>query len=59
VFDRLELSREFPDMYPARRRGRFTGLRYFVVNRRWLIYYLTDADRLVVMTIIPALARPV
>jgi hypothetical protein len=46
-------------MYPARRRGRFTGLRYFVVNRRWLIYYLTDSDRLVVMAIIPAPARPV
>ena len=58
LLDRLELTREFPEMYPARRRGRFAGLRYFVVNRRWLIYYLTDTDRLVVIAIIPALARP-
>lgn len=59
LLDRLELSREFPEMYPARRRGRFAGLRYFVVNRRWLIYYLADTGRLVVIAIIPALARPV
>ncbi|HEX9246758.1 MAG TPA: type II toxin-antitoxin system RelE/ParE family toxin [bacterium] len=57
LLDRLEMASQFPAMYPARQRGRFTGLRYFVLSRRWVIYYRPEED-LIVFAIVPARARP-
>jgi len=56
--ERLELMRQFPEMYPMRQRGPFVGLRYFVVNRRWLLYYRLEHNRIAVIAIIPAFTRP-
>lgn len=59
LLERLSLIAEFPDIYPRRQRGRFVGLRYFVPERRWLVYYRhTPEDRVLVFAIVPALARP-
>ncbi len=58
LFERLDLVGRFPEMYPARQRGRFTGLRYFVVARRWIVYYRHAERDLLVFAIVPALARP-
>jgi plasmid stabilization system protein ParE len=59
LLDHLDLLAQFPAMYPARRRGRFAGLRYFVLERRWIIYYrLAEEDPILVFAIVPALARP-
>ncbi len=58
LFERLDLVSRFPEMYPARQRGRFTGLRYFVVARRWIVYYRPGEYDLLVFAIAPALARP-
>ncbi len=45
-------------MYPARQRGRFARLRYFVLNKRWLIYYRPAGETLLVFAAVAALARP-
>lgn len=59
LLDRLELASEFPAMYPSRQRGRFARLRYFVINKRWLVYYrLDERGTLRIIGIVPALARP-
>lgn len=58
LVERLELVAQFPAMYPARQRGRFTGLRYFVVRRRWVAYYRPEGDVVLIITMVPALARP-
>ena len=59
LFDRLELASQFPAMYPARQRGRFARLRYFVIGARWLVYYRVDESGILrVIGIVPALARP-
>ncbi len=58
LFDTLDLVVEFPAMYPARQRGKFAGLRYFVLQRRWIVYYRSGDDGVLVLTIVPALARP-
>jgi plasmid stabilization system protein ParE len=59
LLDHLELVLQFPFMYPSRQRGRYRGLRYFLFQRRWLVYYRVNADRgVVVLTIVPAMARP-
>jgi len=57
LFEHLDLVGRFPAMYPERQRGRFTGLRYFVFARRWIVYYRPGADDILVLTIVPALAR--
>lgn len=59
LFDLLELIMQFPLMYPKRQRGRFAGLRYFMLERRWLVYYRhNDAAGVLIFAIVPALARP-
>lgn len=58
IFERLELAAEFPAMYPLRGRGPYAALRYFVVRRKWIVYYRASADDLVVVNLIPARARP-
>lgn len=59
LLDRLEMANQFPAMYPARQRGRFAGLRYFVLSRRWVIYYRPEEEEdLIVFAIVPARARP-
>jgi plasmid stabilization system protein ParE len=57
LFERIELVLQFPAMYPARQRGRFRGLRYFVVGRRWIVYYHVAENFVSVVTIVPARAR--
>ena len=57
LFERIELVTQFPAMYPARQRGRFKGLRYFVVGRRWIVYYQAMENVVSVVTIVPAQAR--
>ena len=42
LFDRLDLIAQFPAMYPRRQRGRVAGLHYFVLEKRWLVYYRQD-----------------
>lgn len=59
LFDLLELIIQFPGMYPRRQRGRFAGLHYFVLERRWLVYYRQDeTGDILFIAIVPALARP-
>lgn len=49
---RLELAAEFPRMNPVRTRGLFKGLRYFVVSRRWVVYYRESADAIEVVAVV-------
>ncbi len=58
LLERIELVVQFPAMYPARQRGRFRGLRYLVVSRRWIVYYHVEENVVSVVTIVPARARP-
>ncbi len=59
LLDRIELLTQFPAMYPARQRGRFANLRYFVLNKRWVTYYRpNEAGGLLIFAIVPARARP-
>lgn len=59
LFDLLELIIQFPGMYPRRQRGQFVGLRYFMLERRWLVYYRhNDVAGVLIFAIVPALARP-
>jgi plasmid stabilization system protein ParE len=59
LLDRIDLIAQFPLMYPVRQRGRFKGLRYFVVQDRWLVFYRVPGDRdILIIAIVPALARP-
>ena len=58
LFERLGLIAEFPAMYPVRQRGRFAGLRFFVLQKRWIVYYRPGNEHVLVFAIVPALARP-
>ncbi len=58
LLERIELAGQFPAMYPFRQRGRFRNLRYFVIERRWIVYYRPEEERLTILAIVPALARP-
>ena len=59
LFDRLDAVAAFAQMYPRRQRGRFAGLRYFALEKRWLVYYQpSDQGDVLVFAIVPALARP-
>ncbi len=59
LFKMLEPLTDFPAMYPRRQRGRHVGLRYFVLEKRWLVYYRPEATGgILVFAIVPALARP-
>lgn len=59
LFDHLDPIVQFPAMYPKRQRGRFVGLRYFVLEKRWLVYYrLDERGDVLIFAIVPALARP-
>ena len=59
LFELLELIESYPAMYPKRQRGRFAGLRYFLLGKKWLIYYrIRDDDKILVFAIVPAIARP-
>ena len=59
LFDRLDLIAQFPAMNPRRQRGRFAGVRYFVLEKRWLVYYRQDErGDILIFAIVPALARP-
>jgi len=59
LLDRIEVLTQVPAMYPARQRGRFANLRYFVVNKRWVIYYRpNETGGLLIFAIVPARARP-
>ena len=58
LLDRLEIATQFPEMYPARQRGRFAGLRYFVLGRRWIIYYRPGEDGdFLILAIVPVRTR--
>lgn len=57
LLDHLDLVSDFPAMYPVRQRGRFVGLRYFVVRRRWLVYYRFKKDvGVLIFDVVSALA---
>ncbi len=58
LFDILDLVVEFPAMYPTRQRGKFADLRYFVLQKRWIVYYRSRNGEVLVLAIVPALARP-
>jgi plasmid stabilization system protein ParE len=58
LFERLELIAEFPAMYPVRQRGRFAGLRFLVLQKRWIVYYRSGNEHILVIAIVPAIARP-
>ncbi len=58
IFDHLDYITQFPAMYPVRQRGRFFGRRYFVLKKRWLVYYKSEEQSILVFAIEPALARP-
>lgn len=59
LLERIDVARQFPAMYPARQRGRFVNLRYFILEKRWLVYYRAEeSGALLIFDIIPALARP-
>ncbi len=58
LFDILDLVVESPAMYPARQRGKFANLRYFVLAKRWIVYYRRGDGEVLVLAIVPALARP-
>jgi len=57
LFAHLGLVVEFPRMYPVRQGGRFVGLRYFQVDKRWLVYYKVSEDDVLVFDIVPARAQ--
>jgi len=58
LLERLELLVEFPKMYPVRQRGRFSGMRYFMIGTRWITYYrLETTGAIMVFDVIPALQR--
>jgi len=56
--DILALVVEFPATYPARQRGKFAGFRYFVLGKRWIVYYRAGEKDVMVLAIVPALSRP-
>ena len=58
LFERLELITEFPAMYPVRQRGRFAGLRVLVLQKRWIVYYRSGNEHVLVIAIVPAIVRP-
>jgi plasmid stabilization system protein ParE len=58
LLDTFDLVVEFPEMYPVRQRGKFAGLRYFALRKRWIVYYRTKNDEVLVLAIVPARARP-
>ena len=58
IFERLELVLEFPAMYPVRERGAHGRFRYFVIRRRWIVYYRVLPEEVRVVNIHPARARP-
>ncbi|MBI3926817.1 MAG: hypothetical protein HY319_14865 [Armatimonadetes bacterium] len=59
LFTNLELLEQFPAMYPVRQRGRYVGLRYFVLKKRWLVYYrLLDSGLILVFSIVAARVQP-
>ena len=58
LFERLELIAEFPAMYPVRQRGRFAGLRFLVLQKRLIVYYRSGNEHVLVIAIVPAIARP-
>jgi len=58
LFERLELIAESPAMYPVRQRGRFAGLRFLVLQKRWIVYYRSGNEHVLVIAIVPAIARP-
>jgi plasmid stabilization system protein ParE len=57
LFSHLDLVVEFPRMYPARQRGRFAGMRFFQIEKRWLVYYGVAADQVLIFDIVPSSAR--
>jgi len=59
LLELLDTLADFPAMYPRRQRGRYAGLRYFVLARRWLVYYRADeTGRIMIFAIVPARGRP-
>lgn len=55
LLHRLDLIEQFPEMYPTRQKGRYVGLRYFLLADRWVVHYRVEADRAVlVFNIVPA-----
>jgi hypothetical protein len=47
----------FPEMYPIRRTGDFTGCRYFVAGE-WIVYYRALRDAIWIRGLYPARAKP-
>lgn len=50
VLMKSRLLSEFSEMYPARRRGRYRGQRFFV-SFEWLVYHITRRDLVAITTI--------
>ncbi len=50
ILAKARLLSEFPEMYPARRRGRFRGQRFFVAYE-WLVYYVIQQDAVAITSI--------
>ncbi|MBI3970847.1 MAG: type II toxin-antitoxin system RelE/ParE family toxin [Chloroflexi bacterium] len=57
---RLNLVRQFPELYPETEMGRYRGYRRFPVLRRFLVYYrvLPGSRNCIVGAIRPARAQP-
>ncbi len=57
LLQRLDLVAEFPEMYPVRQRGLYIGARYFLVGKRWLVFYRVRSEDVLILNILPARAR--
>jgi hypothetical protein len=53
IDQKVQLLRLFPDMYSARRTGRFRRHRYFLAGR-WLVYYRRRRDTVYIRDLWPA-----
>jgi len=51
ILRKIRSARRFPNMYPARQRGRYRGYRWFPAGE-WLVFYQVTGKRLIVMGIL-------
>lgn len=59
LLERLDLVAEFPEMNPVRQRGLYVGARYFLIRKRWIVFYRVRPEDVLILNILPARARSV
>ena len=59
LLQRLDLVADFPEMNPVRQRGLYVGARYFLIRKRWIVFYRPRPADVLILSILPARARSV